>query len=299
MDSNRLRGSLRQVVVFSLFVILLMGGYSAYKAFGQSIDDAQTDWAVVGSFLPRTDDLTMPSVFEIISGVFAEPRGLDEAFGSIVLTEAVFTLREAAVGFAVGVIVGLGIAIVLSSSQLLERALVPHVIASQTIPLIAIAPIVVIWGRKNMDFLPWEWPRLDVGIAHRHLSHLLPGRHQRPSRAALSIVGVPRAHGLLRSQSAPDALAATASGVAALPVLRFQDRRDGPVWWVRSSERSRRASPAAWAAEILLEAQRYTTGPERLYVAVLCAAALGIFVFLTISAVEYSLVRRKGTEAIL
>ena len=30
-------------------------------------------------------------------------------------------------------------------------------IASQTIPLIAIAPIIVIWGRKNFDVFPWEW----------------------------------------------------------------------------------------------------------------------------------------------
>ena len=49
---------------------------------------------------------------------------------------------------------------------------------------------------------------------------------------------------------------------------------------------------------ILLEAQRYTTGPERLYVAVIGAAMLGIFVFLVIMSLEWSVLRRQGREAV-
>ncbi|MCY3910596.1 MAG: hypothetical protein OXF99_03730, partial [bacterium] len=45
----------RQTVTFVVFLGLLAGLYSGYKAFGQSIDDAQHDWPVVGSVLPRTD----------------------------------------------------------------------------------------------------------------------------------------------------------------------------------------------------------------------------------------------------
>ena len=298
MGLKRLRGSLRQVIVFSLFVILLMAGYSAYKGFGQSIDDAQTDWPVIGSILPRTDDLTMPSVFEIISGVFAAPRGLDETFGSIVLGEAAFTLREAAVGFSVGVIVGLSIAIVLSSSQLLERALVPHVIASQTIPLIAIAPIVVIWGRKNLDFLPWEWHDwMSVSLIATYLTFFpvaingLRGLHS-PSSEALELMdsyAARRGQTLWRLRLP-----------ASLPYLfsAFKIAATTSVVGAIVGEISA-GVPGGLGRRILLEAQRYTTGPERLYVAVLGAAALGIFVFLSISLLEYSLVRRKGTEAIL
>lgn len=282
--------------MFGIFVILLMAGYSAYKLFGQSIDDAQTDWAVVGSVLPRTDDLTMPSVLEIVSGVFAHPRGLDEAFGSIVLREAVFTLREAAVGFAVGVIVGLGIAIVLSSSQLLERALVPHVIASQTIPLIAIAPIVVIWGRKNMDFLPWEWQDwMSVSLIATYLTFFpvavngLRGLHS-PSSESLELMDsyAARRRQTLWRLRLP----------ASMPFLfsAFKIAATASVVGAIVGEISAGVT-GGLGRRILLEAQRYTTGPERLYVAVLCAAALGIFVFLTISAAEHALVRRKVPEA--
>ncbi|MYI15300.1 MAG: hypothetical protein F4108_06265, partial [Acidimicrobiaceae bacterium] len=130
----------RQIVVLGLFICLLGLLYSLYKVMGSAIDDVQSDWPVIGSILPGSDDIKMPPVLDIVSGVFEEPRGTNEPFWSIVGKEAAFTLREAAVGFAIGVMVGLTIAIVLTTSGRLERALVPHVIASQTIPLIAIAP---------------------------------------------------------------------------------------------------------------------------------------------------------------
>ncbi len=153
----RLRRTGRQVVVLAVFICLLGLAYSLYKVVGAAIDDSQSGWPVIGSILPESDDLKMPPVLDIVSGIFEEPRGTNEPFWSIVGKEAAFTLREAAVGFAIGVVVGLSIAIVLTTSGRLERALVPHVIASQTIPLIAIAPIIVIWGRKSFDFLPFEW----------------------------------------------------------------------------------------------------------------------------------------------
>ena len=50
---------------------------------------------------------------------------------------------------------------------------------------------------------------------------------------------------------------------------------------------------------ILLEANRYTTGPERLYVAVIGSAILGILVYLVIAAAERIVLRRHGQEAVL
>ena len=46
-------------------------------------------------------------------------------------------------------------AVVLWRAKVLERGLLPYVIASQTIPLVAIAPIVVIWGRGNLEGMPF------------------------------------------------------------------------------------------------------------------------------------------------
>jgi NitT/TauT family transport system permease protein len=154
---ERLVRSARQILVFTVFLVALAGCYTGYKAFGQAIEDRQSDWPVIGSILPRTDNLTMPPIIDIIGGVGETQRGTPKSLGLIIVDEAAFTLREAAVGFIVGVLIGLAIAILLVRSNLLERALTPYVVASQTIPLIAIAPIVVIWGRQNFNWLPWEW----------------------------------------------------------------------------------------------------------------------------------------------
>ena len=143
--------------MFAVFVVLMGFAYTGYKAFGEAVDDEQHDWAVVGSVLPRSDDLNMPPIPDILGAFGQLQSGTGKVLGRLLFEEALFTLREAAVGFAVGMVVGMGIAILLARWKPLERGLLPYVVASQTIPLIAIAPIVVIWGRKNVYFMPWEW----------------------------------------------------------------------------------------------------------------------------------------------
>ncbi|MCY4434077.1 MAG: hypothetical protein OXE45_10445, partial [bacterium] len=148
---------IRQTVTFVVFMGLLAALYAGYKEVGQAIDDRQHDWPVVGSVLPRTDDLTMPPIGKIIGQFGETPGGEDQIYVLILLDEALFTLREAFAGFMVGLVIGMAIALALAQWRRLEQGLLPFVIASQTIPLIAIAPIIVIWGRKNFDVFPWEW----------------------------------------------------------------------------------------------------------------------------------------------
>lgn len=55
------------------------------------------------------------------------------------------TLREVGLGFLVALITGLGFAVALHFSPLLRRALYPLLVATQTVPIVVIAPILVIW----------------------------------------------------------------------------------------------------------------------------------------------------------
>lgn len=291
-------GSARQPILFAIFLALLVLFYSGYKWFGQTIDDSQVDVPIIGSVLPRTDNLTMPPMLDIIGGIFEVPRGSDITFGAILFGEAVFTFREAAVGFALGVLIGFSIAVVMLSSPYLERAFVPHVIASQTIPLIAIAPIVVIWGRQNLDLFPWEWQDwMSVSLIATYLTFFpvaingLRGLHS-PTSEALELMdsyAAKRRQILVRLRLP-----------ASLPFLfsAFKIAATASVVGAIVGEISAGVK-GGLGRRILLEAQRYTTGPERLYVAVLFAAALGIFVFLTVSLIENALLRRKGTEIAL
>jgi NitT/TauT family transport system permease protein/putative hydroxymethylpyrimidine transport system permease protein len=55
------------------------------------------------------------------------------------------TLKEVVLGFAVAVVAGAGFAIALHLSPALRRAFYPLLVASQTVPIIVIAPILVVW----------------------------------------------------------------------------------------------------------------------------------------------------------
>jgi len=55
------------------------------------------------------------------------------------------TLVETVVGFVIAMAVGLGFAMLIDRSALLRRAIYPLLVASQTVPSIAYAPLLVIW----------------------------------------------------------------------------------------------------------------------------------------------------------
>lgn len=55
------------------------------------------------------------------------------------------TLKETGIGFLVSIVVAIAIAIVMDQMAWLRRALYPTLIASQTIPVVAIAPLMIIW----------------------------------------------------------------------------------------------------------------------------------------------------------
>jgi len=59
--------------------------------------------------------------------------------------QALVTLREMVVGLAAAVATGLGAAIVLHRSETLRRAVYPLLVASQSVPVVAVAPILVIY----------------------------------------------------------------------------------------------------------------------------------------------------------
>ena len=57
----------------------------------------------------------------------------------------VTTVEEVIVGFAMALAAGVILASVIALSTTIERAIYPFVIASQTIPIIVIAPLLLIW----------------------------------------------------------------------------------------------------------------------------------------------------------
>jgi len=64
---------------------------------------------------------------------------------------ALTTAIESLIGFLLSVVFGIAGAIVLASSRIVERSFYPYVIILQTIPIVAIAPIIVIWFGAGMN----------------------------------------------------------------------------------------------------------------------------------------------------
>ena len=54
------------------------------------------------------------------------------------------TLEETLIGFVVGAALGIGLAVLIVSMRWLERSLMPWIVASQTMPIIALAPMIVV-----------------------------------------------------------------------------------------------------------------------------------------------------------
>src|SRR3989442_14332861 len=55
------------------------------------------------------------------------------------------TSSAALLGFALSTLAGISIAVLLSSSPIIQRAFYPYAVFFQTVPIIAIAPLLVIW----------------------------------------------------------------------------------------------------------------------------------------------------------
>ena len=111
------------------------------------------------SILPRANNTAMPHVWDMLSRYNRpEVRGSDTKIWSVVLSGTLFSLRLSLVGFFLGTTIGVGLAILMSRFKVVQRGLLPYLVMSQTVPLIALAPLVVSWGGK-LEIGSFVWPR--------------------------------------------------------------------------------------------------------------------------------------------
>jgi NitT/TauT family transport system permease protein len=125
---------------------VLVGGWELYR----------WAWISTGWTWPFiVDDTSMPHVETIVRALFQHPSA---GVGSILLVQllraAAFTAKEAVVGFAMGASVGFALGVVMSQWRVLQRGFLPYVVASQTVPILAVAPIVVVY-LGSLHVAPW------------------------------------------------------------------------------------------------------------------------------------------------
>lgn len=278
---------LRVAMTVLAAIVLLFGMWEGYKWFGQQTGDY---WPGTSIELPAsTDDLTMPHAMDIANELFEEVRDGRARLPLFLflLKKGWFTLQEAAIGFTLGLTVGLGLAILMLRWRVAERGLLPWINVSQTIPLIALAPIIVTWGRQQdlpdmlsisliaayLTFFPVAVSALR-GLQSPDSAHVeLMRSYAAPWRTTLVKLRLPAARAYLFPALK---IAATLSVVGAIVGEISIGTKTG------------------LGRAILEYAQRYAVSPERLYASVIGAAALGLLVFGLVSLAEWIVVRRTG-----
>jgi len=235
----------------------------------------------------QLSDRHLPHLWDI-AAAFGQPfqRNAEYSLGGYLLDQALYTGQQALLGFAIGTVIGIALASVFVHSKLLERAFVPYVVASQTVPIVALAPLIVTGFGRGL---------LSVVIIATYLTFF-------PVTIAV-MRGLrspdPRAIELMRSYAAsrwavyrkvrlpasvPYLFTALKIAAAASVVGTIIGEGPGGV-------------PQGLGRAILNFNQQYITGPEKLWATIFVASVLGISFFLVVRLAEIVALRRRGMQA--
>jgi NitT/TauT family transport system permease protein len=255
---------------------LLWGLWEGFRALG--IHFGWT-WPFV------VDDTSMPHIHRVIEALFERPNPEAPLLIVTLLKAALFTAKEAALGFAMGATGGFVLGALLAHSRMLQRGLLPYVVASQTVPILAIAPMVVVW-LSSVNVTAW----VSVAVIAAYLTFFpvaiatLRGLH----------AADPRAVELMRSYAA--------NRWTVLWKLRFQTSLPYLFSALRISATAcivgaiigelPSSISGGLGGAILNFAQYYSFQPQNLWATNVIAALLGISFFLVVVIVEKLVVRR-------
>jgi len=238
---------------------------------------------------PIANDLKLPHIWTILLsfGEAWQPAVSSENLGQYLVGAALYTWREAAIGFVLGALLGLALATIFVHVRLLERALVPYVIASQTIPIIALAPLIVFAVGQGI---------FAVVIIATYLTFF-------PVTIAM-IRGLrsvdPRAIELMRSYAASRAeIYWKVRLPASLPYLFTALKISATASIVGAIIGEDTGGIQQGLGRVITTFnQYYATGPEKLWAAIIVASLLGVAFFLVIRAAEIVVLRgRPGAAA--
>src|SRR5215203_1932266 len=263
------RPVLAQLGMMAIVLAALYALWEGFKWFGE------TTGLTIGSF--EVNDKTFPHLHDIVGQLFEPSRRNGPLLIEVLWDAALFTAKEAAVGFVLGVL--------LAHSRLLQRGFLPYIVASQTIPILAVAPMVVIWfgGRGFPDWF-------SVSIIAAFLTFFPVAINTLRGLTSVD----PRALELTRSYASSTLQILWSLRLpASLPYLFTAFKISATACVVGAIIGELPASiQNGLGGAILNFNQYYSTTPENLWATNLVAAALGIVFFLVVVVVEKVVVRR-------
>ena len=273
--ADAVRGAKRVGLVL-LGLLVFWGLWEGYRFVGER---AGITWPF------RVDEVNMPHIHEMLRA-FSEPL---QPGGPVLLHYewhwALFTGKEALLGFLLGGMIGFGLAVLLAHSKILRRGLLPYIVISQTVPILAVAPMVVVGlGSKGVE--PW----IAVSVIAAYLTFFPVAVNT--LRGLLS--PDPRALELMRSYAAGrNAVLWKLRLPTSLPFLFSALKISATACVIGAIIGETPASiQDGLGGAIVNFNQYYSTAPERLWATNLVCAVLGLLFFGVIVLVEHLVLRR-------
>jgi NitT/TauT family transport system permease protein len=280
LDAERVRSAARSVGLFLAVLAVLWAAWEAFRWLGE------TTGLRLGQF--EANDRTMPHIHDIVGQLFEPSRRNGPLLIEVLWDAALFTAKEAAVGFALGALVGFGLGVLLAHSGLLQRGFLPYLVASQTIPILAVAPMVVVWVNPRLPDSLKDWGAVAVIAAYLTFFPVTIN-----TMRGLTSVD-PRALELMRSYASSSWSVLWKLRVpAALPFIFAALKIAAPASVVGAIIGELPASiQDGLGGAILNFNQYYITSPTSLWATNLIAALLGITFFLVVLLAERLVVHR-------
>jgi NitT/TauT family transport system permease protein len=278
---ERMRRGSSRVGVFVLVLAVLWGLWEAFRWLW--IRESWT-WPFA------VDDITLPHLHLIVRQLFEPATVGGPLLITILWHSALFTAKEALAGFAIGASIGFLLGVALSQFRVLQRGLLPYIVASQTIPILAIAPMVVV-GLGSLTIRGWtpdDWMRVSVIAAYLTFFPVTVN-----TLRGLQSVD-PRAIELMHSYAASGwSILWKLRVPSALPYLfsAFKVSATASVVGAIIGE-APSSIPNGLGGAIITFNQYYSLEPKNLWATNLVAALLGITFFLAVVLVEKLVVRQ-------
>jgi NitT/TauT family transport system permease protein len=287
--------TLRRAAYRTMMFVVALAGVAALWEFYKWVGPDDGGKVFGAAILPRANDTAMPHVWSMLSR-YGKPelRGSDTQIWQVVLSGAWYSFRLSLVGFVLGGTIGVGLAIVMARFRIVERGLLPYLVLSQTVPLIALAPLVVAWGGK-LEIGPFTWPRwLSASVLGAFLAFFpisvgtLRGLSSAPS-AALELM---QSYAATWRQTLVR-LRFPAAVPFMVPALKLG--ATGAVIGVVVAEIS--TGLKGGIGRLIIEyAREATADPAKVFTAVFGAAALGLAMAGIVAAVDMVLMRNRPKE---
>jgi NitT/TauT family transport system permease protein len=137
---------IRIVPVLVVLAALLVVWYGAALPMNSGLPSFPAGGSLTERFVAAwsLERPVLPAPHQIVAALWATTVEMPVSSPRSLVFHGWVTLSSTLLGFALGAVLGMGLAIGIVHVRTLERSLMPWLIASQTIPILAIAPIVVV-----------------------------------------------------------------------------------------------------------------------------------------------------------